>query len=133
MMLCPKCGTENTDQAESCSHCHESLLNKLQANADKNQHKNNEQINQRETKTSDALKVTEKETDHATANEKPVVSIGLNIAIILGTIIFPVIGIAMGYTYFKKDHPDAKKAGRNWLILGSVMILVNILLVISIK
>gem|GEM_PF-6946471 len=70
MMLCPKCGTENTDQAESCSHCHESLLNKLQANADKNQHKNNEQINQRETKTSDALKVTEKETDHATADEK---------------------------------------------------------------
>ncbi|MBA3756861.1 MAG: zinc ribbon domain-containing protein [Nitrosomonas sp.] len=133
MMFCPKCGTENTDQAESCSYCHESLLNKLQTNADTNQHKSNEQIDQRETKTSDALTVTEKETDHANANEKPVVSMGLNIAIILGTIIFPVVGVAMGYTYFKKSHPDAKKAGRNWLILGLVMILVNILLVNSIK
>ena len=133
MMLCPKCGTENTDHAESCSHCHESLLNERQANADTNQHKNNQQIDQRETKTSDALEAVEKEVDHAIANEKPVVSIGLNIAIILGTIIFPVVGVAMGYTYFKKDHPDAKKAGRNWLILGLVMILVYILLVNSIK
>ena len=133
IMLCPKCGTENTDQAESCSHCHESLLNKRKANADMNQHKNNEQIDQRETKTPDVLKITEKKTDHATADEKPVVSMALNIAIILGTIIFPVVGVAMGYTYLKKDHPDAKKAGRNWLILGFVMILVNILLVNSIK
>ncbi|MBP6074886.1 MAG: hypothetical protein KA520_00740 [Nitrosomonas sp.] len=98
-----------------------------------NQHKNNEQIDQRETKTPDVLKITEKKTDHATADEKPVVSMALNIAIILGTIIFPVVGVAMGYTYLKKDHPDAKKAGRNWLILGFVMILVNILLVNSIK
>ena len=132
-MLCPKCGTENTDQAESCSHCHERLLNKRKANADMNQYKNNEQIDQRETKTPDVLKITEKKTDHATADEKPVVSMALNIAIILGTIIFPVVGVAMGYTYLKKDHPDAKKAGRNWLILGFVMILVNILLVNSIK
>lgn len=133
MMLCPKCGTENTDQAESCSHCHESLLNERQANADTNLHRNNEQVDQRETKTSNALEAVEKEVDHAITNEKPVVSIGLNIAIILGTIIFPVVGVAMGYTYLKKDHPDAKKAGRNWLILGLVMILVNILLVNSIK
>lgn len=132
-MLCPKCGTENTDQAESCSHCHESLLNKRQANVDTNQYKNNEQIDQRETKIPDALKVTERKADRATANEKPVVSMALNIAIILGTIIFPVVGVAMGYTYLKKDHPDAKKAGKNWLILGFVMILVNILLVNSIK
>lgn len=132
-MLCPKCGTENTDQAESCSHCHENLLNERQANVDTNQRKNNEQIDQKETKTSDALSVTGKETDHVIANEKPVVSMGLNIAIILSTIIFPVVGVAMGYTYLKKDHPDAKKAGKNWLILGLVMILVNILLVNSIK
>ena len=30
-------------------------------------------------------------------NEKPVVSSGQNIAIIIGTILFPVIGVAMGY------------------------------------
>lgn len=133
MMLCPKCGTENTNQAESCSHCHESLLIKPKTNADTNQHGSNVQIDQKEIRTSDVLSVTEKETDHAIANEKPVVSTVQNIAIILGTIIFPVVGVAMGYTYLKKDHPDAKKAGRNWLILGVVMILVNILLVNSIK
>lgn len=132
-MLCPKCGTENTDQAEFCIDCHEHLLNKPQTDVGANQQKRNEQVNQRETETSATLKVAGNAVDHATANEKPVVSMGLNIAIILSTLIFPVIGIAMGYTYLKKDHPDAKKAGKNWLILGSVMILVNILLVNSIK
>ncbi|SOD16728.1 hypothetical protein SAMN06297164_0718 [Nitrosomonas ureae] len=63
------------------------------------------------------------------ANEKPAVSTGLNIAIIVGTIIFPIVGIAMGYTYYRRDHPDMKTAGKNWLILGIIMFLVNILFV----
>ncbi|SNX59964.1 hypothetical protein SAMN06296273_1415 [Nitrosomonas ureae] len=63
------------------------------------------------------------------ANEKPAVSAGLNIAIIVGTIIFPIVGIAMGYTYYRRDHPDMKTAGKNWLILGIIMFLVNILFV----
>ncbi|ALQ50002.1 hypothetical protein SAMN05421510_11044 [Nitrosomonas ureae] len=63
------------------------------------------------------------------ANEKPAVSTGLNIAIIVGTIIFPIVGIAMGYTYYRRDHPDLKTAGKNWLILGIIMFLVNILFV----
>ena len=132
-MLCPKCGTENTDQAESCSHCHESLLNKPQTHVDTNQRKNDGQIIRRETETLDTVKVNAREPVHSSDKEKPVVSVGLNIAIIAGTIIFPVVGVAMGYTYFKKDHPDAKKAGRNWVILGLVMFLVNILFISSMK
>ena|SRR5687768_13747042 len=132
-MRCPKCGTENTDQAESCIHCHENLLNKPQVNADINQRKSDEQIIQSETKASDTLKVSEKKSAYSSDEEKPVVSMGLNIAIIIGTIIFPVIGVAMGYAYFRKDHPDAKRAGRNWLIFGLIMFLVNILLVYSMK
>lgn len=128
-MLCTKCGTENIDQAESCINCHESLLNKSQAHADTHQQKYDGQATHSETKTPDILKVSERKSAHSSNTEKPVVSTGLNIAIIIGTIIFPVIGVAMGYTYFKKDHPDAKKAGRNWLILGFIMFLVNILLV----
>ncbi|SEG09813.1 hypothetical protein [Nitrosomonas ureae] len=62
-------------------------------------------------------------------NEKPAVSVGLNIAIIVGTIIFPIVGIAMGYAYYRRDHPDMKTAGKNWLILGIIIFLVNILLV----
>ena len=114
-MLCPKCGTENTDQAESCIHCHENLLTKPHVSADTNQQKSDEQTTQSETQASD--------------KEKPVVSMGVNIAIIIGTIIFPVVGVAMGYTYLKKDHPDARKAGRNWLVLGLIVFLVEILLI----
>ncbi|WP_297324401.1 hypothetical protein [Nitrosomonas sp.] len=121
-MLCPKCGTENTDQAESCIQCHESLLHQPLVNADTNQQKS-------ETQASDTLTVRAKESAHASDKEKPVVSMGVNIAIIIGTIIFPVVGVAMGYTYLKKDHPDARKAGRNWLVLGLIVFLVEILLI----
>ncbi|WP_293008445.1 hypothetical protein [Nitrosomonas sp.] len=62
-------------------------------------------------------------------NEKPAVSAGLNIVIIVGTIIFPIVGIATGYTYYRKDHPDMKTAGKRWLMLGIIIFLVNILLV----
>jgi len=61
------------------------------------------------------------------------VSAGVNIGIIIGTIFFPVIGVAMGYTYLKKDHPEERKAGRNWLILGVVMFIVNIVLISVLK
>lgn len=128
-MLCPKCGTENTDQAESCIHCHESLLNKPHGSADTNQQKSDEQTTQSETQASDTSKVSEKKLAHASDKEKPVVSMGVNIAIIIGTIAFPVVGIAMGYTYLKKDNPDARKAGRNWLVLGLTVFLVYILLI----
>jgi hypothetical protein len=78
------------------------------------------------------MKTTEKKIDES-LNEKPMVSMGLNIAIIIGTILFPVIGIAMGYTYYRKVHPGTKKVGRNWLILGAVMFLGHIMLVNSMK
>jgi hypothetical protein len=129
MMFCPECGTENTDQAKFCINCHQDLLNKPPVDSDIHQRQNDERLIQSKPKTPQILKVSEKNSTHSSDTEKPVVSTGLNIGIIIGTIIFPVIGIAMGYTYFRKDHPDAKKAGKNWLILGLVMILVNILLI----
>jgi|CXWL01.1.fsa_nt_gi hypothetical protein len=159
-MICPNCETENTNEAEFCINCNKSLLNKSRTNTDTNQQKfeinestlstegrdqsefsaidktsisGNEPADQIKTKVHDHLKATEKESDHSPESEKPVVSSGLNIAIIIGTIIFPIIGIAMGYTYYRKNHPDAKKAGKNWLILGIIIFLANILLVNSIK
>ncbi|MBX3616188.1 hypothetical protein [Nitrosomonas sp.] len=62
-------------------------------------------------------------------NEKPAVSIGFNMIIIIATLIFPVIGIAMGFTYYRKNHPDEKRAGKRWLILGIIMLLLNILFI----
>lgn len=77
--------------------------------------------------------MNEKENEIPSPQEKPAVSAGVNLAVIIGTILFPVIGIAMGFTYFRKDSPAAKKAGRNWLILGVLMFIVNIVLVSTMK
>ncbi|MBP9100221.1 MAG: hypothetical protein KBF68_02350 [Nitrosomonas sp.] len=76
---------------------------------------------------------SDEKNENISDNEKPVVSSGQNIAIIIGTILFPVIGVAMGYTFYKKDNPAAKKAGRNWLILGIIMFIVNISVVSTMK
>ena len=73
--------------------------------------------------------IIDEKNENASDNEKPVVSSGQNIAIIIGTILFPVIGIAMGYTFYRKDNPAAKKAGRNWLILGILMFIISVSLV----
>lgn len=76
---------------------------------------------------------SDEKNENISDNEKPVISSGQNIAIIIGTILFPVIGVAMGYTFYKKDNPAAKKAGRNWLILGIIMFIVNISVVSTMK
>ncbi|PTQ64141.1 hypothetical protein [Nitrosomonas oligotropha] len=76
---------------------------------------------------------SDEKNENISDNDKPVVSSGQNIAIIIGTILFPVIGVAMGYTFYKKDNPAAKKAGRNWLILGIIMFIVNISVVSTMK
>ncbi|MCB1986611.1 MAG: zinc-ribbon domain-containing protein [Burkholderiales bacterium] len=146
-MLCPKCGTENTEQADFCTHCAEPLkaVNVQYENVASQQAEGS-----RET-GSDTVTVSRNEEYDASisdesqsrpprltnidfqsekqASEKPAVSPGLNIGIIIGTLIFPIIGIAMGFTYMRKPHPDAKKAGKTWLILGAIMLLINILIV----
>ena len=76
---------------------------------------------------------SDEKNENISDNEKPVVSSGQNIAIIIGTILFPVIGVAMGYTFYKKDNSAAKKAGKNWLILGILMFIVNMLIVSIMK
>lgn len=77
--------------------------------------------------------IIDEKNENALNNEKPAVSSGQNIAIIIGTILFPVIGIAMGYTFYRKDNPAAKKAGRNWLVLGILMFIINISVVSTMK
>ncbi|WP_292913475.1 hypothetical protein [Nitrosomonas sp.] len=77
--------------------------------------------------------MSEKENEIPSTPKKPAVSPGVNLAIIIGTILFPVIGIAMGFTYFRKDDPAAKKTGINWLLLGVLMFIVHIVLVSTMK
>ncbi len=132
-MICPKCGTENTDQAKSCMACHESLPQQTQGNVESSERKNVEQNISANTQSSVTLSAAKEKSSAVRMKEKPVVSLGLNIVIIVATLVFPIVGIAMGYTYFRKDHPEAKKAGKNWLILGFAMLLVNVILINLVK
>ncbi|MDH5480036.1 MAG: hypothetical protein OEX11_04660 [Nitrosomonas sp.] len=132
-MLCPKCGTENTDQAELCINCKESLSGEelLTSTKDTNEKPIASVANESAVEPNHHQRITgiDFQSDVDVINDKPVVSSGLNIFIIIGTLILPIIGVIMGFTYLRKDHPEAKKAGKSWLILGGIMILVNIILI----
>ncbi len=71
--------------------------------------------------------------DNYENKDKPIVSTVLNIGVIIGTILFPLVGLLMGFAYYRKDHPDAKKAGKIWMILGGIMIALNIFFLISMR
>ncbi|MEK7778999.1 MAG: hypothetical protein AAB293_02895 [Pseudomonadota bacterium] len=71
--------------------------------------------------------------DHFENKDKPIVSTTLNIGVIIGTIIFPLVGLLMGFSYYRKDHPDAKKAGKIWMILGGIMVALNIYFLMSMR
>lgn len=112
-MLCPKCGTENSDEAEHCKNCGARLV------------KDGEETPQVESAVHQRIVGIDLKPK---VPEKSGVSNGLYIGVMIATIIFPIIGVIMGFTYMRKDHPSAKKAGKNWLIVGAVMILFNIIL-----
>ena len=71
--------------------------------------------------------------DNYENKDKPIVSTVLNIGVIIGTILFPLVGLLMGFAYYRKDHPDAKKAGKIWMILGGIMLALHIFLLMSVR
>ena len=77
--------------------------------------------------------MTVRSPNHFENKDKPVVSTTLNIGVIIGTIIFPLVGLLMGFSYYRKDHPDAKKAGKIWMILGGIMVALNIYFLMSMR
>lgn len=77
--------------------------------------------------------MTVRPPDHFGNKDKPVVSTTLNIGVIIGTIIFPLVGLLMGFSYYRKDHPDAKKAGKIWMVLGGIMVALNIYFLMSMR
>ncbi len=113
-MLCPNCKTENSDEAERCTNCGEKLITTTETTPH-----SEPVVHQR---------ITGIDLKPKSAN-KAGVSNGLYIGILIATVIFPIIGIIMGFTYMRKDHPSARKAGKNWLIVGSVMILFTIIMI----
>jgi uncharacterized membrane protein YvbJ len=113
-MLCPKCETINSDEDELCTNCGEKLV------------KASEETSQSEPVVHQRITGIDLKPS---ASKKTGVSNGLYIGVMIATVILPIIGIIMGFTYMRKDHPSAKKAGKNWMIVGAVMILFNIILV----
>ena len=49
---------------------------------------------------------------------EPVISETMNIGIIVGSVILPLIGIVMGTIYLRDGNPDKNKAGKIWLAVG---------------
>lgn len=131
-MLCPKCEVENKDENEICTNCGESLL------ADNDQAVN--KVDQPEVAVEQKPKVeTNPEpvvhqritganfnSADSTSSDVKVVSNGFYIGVMIATVIFPIIGIIMGFTYLRKQHPSARKAGKSWLIVGSAIILAQV-------
>ncbi len=62
-------------------------------------------------------------------SSQPTVSTGLNIGVLLATLIFPIVGIAMGFTYLRKGYTSTTKAGKTWLITGTLILFVQIILI----
>ena len=131
-MLCPKCETENKDENETCTNCGESLLNDNDPVLNEAEHTEVAAKQKPKVKTNHEPVVHQRITGvdlkpaDSTSSDAKVVSNGFYIGVMIATVIFPIIGIIMGFTYLRKVHPSARKAGKSWLIVGSAIILAQV-------
>lgn len=79
--------------------------------------------------TEDNIHDTQPKHNKTASNQQPTVSTGLNVGILLATIIFPIVGIAMGFSYLRKGHASTIKAGKTWLIAGVIMLIIQAILI----
>ena len=92
-MFCPKCGTENPDNAKFCGSCGSSM-------------------------TVVREPVQPPPIMPGQNGNKPAASQGLKIGIIVATLFIPLIGIIMGWVYMTDSNIEKKKVGKTWLYLG---------------
>lgn len=131
-MLCPKCETENKVENETCTNCGENLLNDNDPVANEAEHTEVAAEQKPKVQTNPEPVVHQRITGvdlkpaDSTSSDVKVVSNGFYIGVMIATVIFPIIGIIMGFTYLRKVHPSARKAGKSWLIVGSAIILAQV-------
>lgn len=140
-MLCSKCGTENKEQAEVCINCGETLTQSSETGeSNTNDSADFKQVTEQKTETRETIKwdtdkpkprITNLDFKSNNSGDKPVVSPGLNVFVLLSSVFLPIIGIAMGFAYLRKQHPDAKKAGKTWLIVGVSLFLIHGLMIMT--
>ncbi len=103
-MFCPKCGSENPDNAKFCGSCGNSM-----------------------TVVRDNVPPTVNNPAQNYAN-KPPVSKELKIGIIIATLFIPFIGIIMGWIYMTDMNIEKKKVGKTWLYVGIGILIIECIL-----
>lgn len=142
-MLCPKCGTENPEQAEVCINCDEKLVKNQGDHETSNGDTEQVELTEKTGSNNAPREAVEWDTDKPRtritnldfksdkAGDTPVVSPALNIFVMLSSVFLPIIGIAMGFAYLRKQHPEAKKIGKTWAIVGGVFFLIHGLMIMT--
>jgi len=93
-MKCPQCQSENAAEAKFCGKCGAAL-------------------------TSTPLPPPPPPPPLEPLSPQPAVPDGLKIGIIIGSVIFPLLGIVMGLIYMNDPNPEKKKVGKLWLMVGA--------------
>lgn len=100
-MFCPKCGTENQDDAKFCGSCGSSI---------------------------NIVRDQPAAGFNTLAVQPAAVSVGLKIGIIIATLFIPLIGIVMGGIYMYNQDPSKKAVGKLWLIVGAAAFVFHLIL-----
>lgn len=93
-MICPQCGDDNPDDARYCGNC------------------------------GAPMRTIAPEPTSVQASTRPSVSKELKLGIAVATVVFPIVGIVMGIIYMVDSDPAKKSAGRLWLSVAGIMILI---------
>ncbi len=134
-MYCPRCGTLNPDDARFCGNCSQALPVATASPPEPTASSTPPSPTQ---PTASPLPLT---ATPPTATPTPAVgwtppyqgtegpvSSGLNIAIIVSSLIVPFIAIVMGVIYMRDANPAKKSAGRNWLLAGLGILVIEYIL-----
>jgi len=111
-MFCPKCGHQASNNEHYCIQCG----SKLPDASVSNQESPNREEKHNTSNFSPSI-IDTVLSDNSNAGDA-VVSKKFYIGVLAATVFLPIIGIIMGIIYLLKDHPEEKKAGKMWLMVG---------------
>ena len=98
-MFCPRCGTDNPDDAKFCGSCGASL-----------------------PVAPAPQPPPPPPAQPPVVQPQPAVAPGLKIGIIIASLVVPLVGIILGIIYMLDPNPQKKAAGRLWLMVGGGMV-----------
>lgn len=120
-MYCPKCGEKNPDDARFCGSCGAPIPTSV-AEAEKGR-----EVEPTERREPVAVPTGSRGTSSAPASADHVAP-EMKIGIAVATVIIPILGIVMGIVYLNSPSAEKKSAGKLWLIIAGVMLLLYCLL-----